>query len=347
MPPGGAAMLELTASMPGKFAMMDHAMARMAKGLMAMLEVTGAENANLMHAGPPLAGSSPAESAQLTGMTQADMAEATASSNASTVSVGGATAADAAAVAEESDAGSMANMPMPHSTITAAKTVHRSLSMAGPEQVPPAASAPSGSTELNGCLTMQADGKAMLKILNTSKIYRLEARPLQFSENANRLVHVSGHRGSVVAVEDPNVPSFVVDTVEQLAPNCSVRISAAAIRKALAKPAAASSGMVGMSDMAFVPATITVNVGEKVVWKNSSQVFHNVVDDSSKALFKMDVSLPSGGKVFASGLLQPGQNFSRVFTVPGVYRYVCTLHESNGMKGVVVVRPAPVLAASR
>ena len=32
-----------------------------------------------------------------------------------------------------------------------------------------------------------------------------------------------------------------------------------------------------MSGMGFMPATITVNAGEKVIWKNSSQIFHNVV----------------------------------------------------------------------
>jgi plastocyanin len=102
-----------------------------------------------------------------------------------------------------------------------------------------------------------------------------------------------------------------------------------------------------MSGMGFMPVTITVNAGEKVIWKNSSQIFHNVVDDSSKALYKVDVSLPSGSKPFDSGLLQPGQSFSRVFTTPGVYRYVCTLHEANGMKGVVIVRPEPMLVVRK
>jgi plastocyanin len=90
-----------------------------------------------------------------------------------------------------------------------------------------------------------------------------------------------------------------------------------------------------------------VNAGEKVVWRNSSQAIHNVVDDAGKALTVTDVKLPSGVNPFDSGLLQPGQTFSRVFTVPGVYRYVCTLHEANGMKGVVIVRSLPLLASQK
>ena len=188
----------------------------------------------------------------------------------------------------------------------------------------------------------------MLQLLRSSKIYRVEARPLLFSQNANRLVHVTGYFGSVVEVEDPRVLSFVVDTLDALAPNCSVKLSAAAIRKTLAKlTAPVAQGTVGMTDMGFVPPAITVNVGTKVVWKNSSQVIHNVVDDASKALSRIDVKLPSGASPFDSGLLQPGQSYSRVFTEPGIYRYVCTLHEGSGMKGVVIVRPSSLLAAKR
>jgi plastocyanin len=215
-----------------------------------------------------------------------------------------------------------------------------------PETSPTKADA--SSKELNGCLTLSNDGRAMLRLLQSSKVYRVEARPLLFSQNANRLVHVTGYFGSVVEVEDPNVPSFVVDTLQPLAPNCLVQLSAAEIRKTLAKlTAPVAQGTVGMTDMGFVPPAITVNAGEKVVWKNSSPVIHNVVDDASKALSRIDVKLPSGASPFDSGLLQPGQSYSRVFTEPGIYHYVCTLHEGSGMKGVVIVRPSPLLAARR
>jgi nitrite reductase (NO-forming) len=339
VPPGGAAILELTASVPGRFDFMDHAMARMAKGLMGTLEVTGAQNEALMHAGPASPGPGPAESSRISGMTQADVAEAMAKGAVDSAPFAASTRDVTAAATTDS----MAAMPMRHGGATAAMTVRQPGMVPAPTSL--SKSAPSALKELNGCLTLQSDGKVMLKILNSSKVYRLEAQPFLFSENANRLVHVSGSVGSVVAIEDPNVPSFVVDTVGELAPNCYTKVSAATIRKALAKPvAAAVKGTVGMSDMRFIPTTMTVNVGEKVTWKNSSQVFHNVVDDSSKALYKVDVSLPSGSRPFDSGLLQPGQTFSRVFTTPGVYRYVCTLHEGNGMKGVVIVRPEPMLA---
>jgi plastocyanin len=37
-----------------------------------------------------------------------------------------------------------------------------------------------------------------------------------------------------------------------------------------------------------------------------------------------------------------GQTFTKTFDQPGVYRYVCTPHERNGMIGTVIVKAALV-----
>jgi nitrite reductase (NO-forming) len=336
VPPGAAAILEFKASVPGQFAMMDHAMARMMKGLMATFEITGAENAALMHAGPALDSSSP----RLSGMTQADTAASLVEAQSGSTTGADRYAIGASVNERASDMDMHSAMAHVDKPLQSSHASH-ALEISGTK-------ADASSKELNGCLTLSNDGKAMLRLLHSSKVYRMEARPLLFSQNANRLVHVTGYFGSVVEVEDPHVPSFVVKTVDELAPSCSVKLSAAAIRKTLAKlTAPVAQGTVGMTDMGFVPAAITVNAGEKVVWKNSSPVIHNVVDDASKALSVVDVKLPSGARPFDSGLLQPGQSYSRVFTEPGIYHYVCTLHEGSGMKGVIVVRPSPLLAARR
>jgi len=337
VPPGAAAILEFKASVPGQFAMMDHAMARMAKGLMATFQISGAENATLMHPGPAV-DSIALGSLRVSGMTQVDTVS-------SLRAVESAPTAANTAMAETVPADSSSEMPM-HDMAAHADNPGQAHG-AGHARGLAAKEAQPSLTELNGCLTLANDGKAMLQLLQSSKVYRMEARPLLFSQNANRLVHVTGYFGSVVEVEDPHVRSFVVDTLDQLAPNCSVKLSAAEIRRTLAKlTAPVAQGTVGMTDMGFVPAAITVNAGDKVVWKNSSTVIHNVVDDASKALSVVDVKLPSGVRPFDSGMLQPGQSYSRVFTEPGVYRYVCTLHEGSGMKGVVIVRPS-LLAARR
>src|SRR3569833_201338 len=107
----------------------------------------------------------------------------------------------------------------------------------------------------------------------------MEAQPFLFSHNGGRFVHVMGHFGSVVEVEDPHVPSYVVDTVDSIMPNCSPRIRFADIKKALAPPEGLIGGVVTMGPMSFFPAVITINAGEQVVWKNTSSYYHNVVDD--------------------------------------------------------------------
>lgn len=328
VPPGGAAILELSVSMPGQFTIMDHAMARMAKGLMATLDVTGTPTAVSMQEGPSITSSDASTSAVLTGMTKVDLAEAS-----SDIPV----AAADAAPKDGRNTDLMSGMSMAHPNERSMRRPVTSRSTTPPKSTP---------ENLNGCMTLLDDGRVMLKLLDSQKVYRLEAQPFLFSANANRLVHVTGRTGSVVETEDPNIPSFVVNTVDELSPNCSTKMSAGAIRKVLLKRAAAAKETVTMSDMGFRPAALVVNAGDKVTWKNTSGVTHNVVDDSRKALYKVDVKLPSGAGPFDSGYLQPDQAFSRVFTVPGIYHYVCTLHEASGMKGTIIVRPPVTMLAS-
>ena len=338
VPPGSAAMLELTASVPGQFSVMDHAMARMAKGLLGILEVTGAENATLMHAGPASPNEvSQASTASLTGMTESDTA-----ANIENAAGSADTSPAFPISTTEKQSGSsheMTGMAMEMAARTTKRTSHARSRSALQAMTPSA----SKSIQLNGCLTLLEDGRVMLRVVPSSKTYRLEAQPLLFSQNADRLVHVTGRFGSVVEVEDPRIPSFVVDTLDELARNCSAKVTPAMLRKVAEKEGSlvvVGQGTVNMGDMSFLPATITVGVGERVVWKNTSWAVHNVVDDSSKVSSVTDVALPAGAQPFGSGYLEPGQIYSRVFTVPGIYHYVCTLHEANGMKGVVIVRPS-------
>lgn len=341
VPSGAAAVLEFAAKKPGKFALMDHAISRMAKGNMAVFDISGRDDIALMHGGPAIQEGSQSTTASISGITPADEA-----SNA----VGGTIRADTDnpnAIDKSQSSSEMPGMMDMHMPVHAAKipsTNHRviatKLNANSTTNTSPAV------TSVNGCLTIASDGKAILNELQAPKVYRLEAQPLLFSQNANRVVHVSGYFGSVLTVEDPRLPSFVVNTVDAVAPNCNVKVSVAQIEKVILRRAEASKSIVGMSDMGFAPQTLTVNVGDKVVWKNTSEVTHNVVADPGKALYRVDVKLPSGGRPFGSDYLQPGQSFSHVFEVPGIYHYVCTLHEGSGMKGVIIVKGPDILTAS-
>jgi len=91
-------------------------------------------------------------------------------------------------------------------------------------------------------------------------------------------------------------------------------------------------------DHRFDPRVVTIRSGDSVLWKNEDQSVHSVVGDPSLALHRSDIEPPSPPEIFHSEDLDAGQSFSRTFTIPGVYRYVCLHHEEQGMNGTVIVK---------
>jgi plastocyanin len=76
----------------------------------------------------------------------------------------------------------------------------------------------------------------------------------------------------------------------------------------------------------FSPATVNINVGDTVQWTNSSaSLSHDTQDD--------------GFSIWNSGLLSPGQTFSRQFSSAGSFAYHCNPH-LPGMRGTVNVSAA-------
>jgi plastocyanin len=71
---------------------------------------------------------------------------------------------------------------------------------------------------------------------------------------------------------------------------------------------------------AFAPKQITIAKGTTVTWRNNSNADHTVTADSG---------------AWSSINIGHGQSYSRTFTKPGRYAYVCGLH--GYMTGVVVV----------
>jgi len=93
------------------------------------------------------------------------------------------------------------------------------------------------------------------------------------------------------------------------------------------------------SKMMFSPREITIRSGESIIWKNNSSEMHTVTTDPTKVANRDDVVLPTGAKAFHSGEIRPGKTYRQTFTTVGTYRYVCTLHEKEGMTGTITVRP--------
>ena len=78
------------------------------------------------------------------------------------------------------------------------------------------------------------------------------------------------------------------------------------------------------SPYAFDPAAVQISPGTTVVWEWSGRgSSHNVVDN--------------GGTFESDYYLEEGSTFEHTFAEPGVYKYYCTPHQTQGMLGVVEV----------
>lgn len=99
-------------------------------------------------------------------------------------------------------------------------------------------------------------------------------------------------------------------------------------------------------DLKYEPATLKINPGDTVVWKNKPghKVTHTVTAYQDK--------LPQGAPYFASGnftsesqarqnvdaaLIPADGEYRHTFTVNGTYEYFCIPHEAAGMIGYIMV----------
>jgi plastocyanin len=93
---------------------------------------------------------------------------------------------------------------------------------------------------------------------------------------------------------------------------------------AVASPSLAADFGIGASDYKFTPPTQNVAVGDKVVW--------NFENDGHTTTSK-----PGQAESWDSQSKNAGETFEKTFTKPGRFQYVCTPHQTFGMKGTIVV----------
>ena len=89
-----------------------------------------------------------------------------------------------------------------------------------------------------------------------------------------------------------------------------------------------TSYAVPVSNGTYTPDSLTIYVGDTVVWTNT-QGNHNVNGTMA--------TLPTNPESFGNEVGPPGWVFSHVFTMAGVYDYHCDPHAQYGMVGKVIV----------
>jgi plastocyanin len=87
---------------------------------------------------------------------------------------------------------------------------------------------------------------------------------------------------------------------------------------------AAETVTVDISDFAFQPGSVTIQVGDTVTWTNNDAVAHTATSVDDSALF--------------DGEMEPGETFSFTFSEAGTVDYICEFHPA--MEGTIVVEGA-------
>ncbi|MGW1077890.1 cupredoxin domain-containing protein [Streptomyces sp. NPDC002537] len=83
----------------------------------------------------------------------------------------------------------------------------------------------------------------------------------------------------------------------------------------------ATTHTVRIHNLAFDPQSLSVAVGDTVVWVNQDSDDHTTTSDNN------------GNTGWDSGVLHTNQSFPHTFGVAGTFRYHCAIHEF--MKGTV------------
>jgi plastocyanin len=93
--------------------------------------------------------------------------------------------------------------------------------------------------------------------------------------------------------------------------------------------------MVLMQNIAYHPATVTIHMGQTVIWQNmeGDSIMHSATQGTCNAA---TCTPTSGG--FDTGIFGPGQNKPITFSSTGTFHYYCRVHLS-AMQGDVVVTP--------
>ena len=76
-----------------------------------------------------------------------------------------------------------------------------------------------------------------------------------------------------------------------------------------------------ITNNAFFPDTLTIKVGETIVWTNKDSAKHTVTSDT--------------GAELSSQMLSTGNTFSHTFNTAGTFAYHCEVHPS--MKATIIV----------
>lgn len=87
---------------------------------------------------------------------------------------------------------------------------------------------------------------------------------------------------------------------------------------------------VDVVDNYYGPKKLTVNLKSRITWKWT--------DEAADVHDVKLTSAPKGFKKFQTEPGSAGYTYAKTLTKPGVYKFLCTLHEEDNMRMTIVVR---------
>jgi len=87
----------------------------------------------------------------------------------------------------------------------------------------------------------------------------------------------------------------------------------------------------------FTPVGVLIRPGQTVRWTNRDTTNAHTATAYHPDNYHRERRMPRAAPAWDSGYLLPGDSFTVVFTVPGIYDYYCLPHEMAGMVGRIVV----------
>ncbi len=92
------------------------------------------------------------------------------------------------------------------------------------------------------------------------------------------------------------------------------------------------------NDIHYSPEILTIPRGATVTWLNKAFYSQSATCDPAKAGKTGEVSLPKGAQAWDSGVLYPGQRYSKQFDTPGTYVYFSMPKLSPTTVGTIIVQ---------
>ena len=116
-------------------------------------------------------------------------------------------------------------------------------------------------------------------------------------------------------------PSPTTATVSATTTAATSNASTSTATSSASPSVSAGSQTVVIQGLSFQPASLTIQTGASVTWRNDDSVSHQIASDTN---------------AFSSPVLSPGASYTHVFDQAGTYPYHCAIHPF--MTGTITVQ---------